>query len=139
MSDQPCLFDTEGLCTVHDEWCDRPGALLYRDDSDHVLVSTEAGTVAVSRNPRHDEVTLDDLCPNSGASKGVCGCVSCSNTTASERRILLDLIAELRDVPRSTRTESHGDVHWALPHIDAMHVDELLDRAEARLREVQGE
>ena len=76
------------------------------------------------QHPRHDEAAPDDLCPNSGASKGVCVCVSCSDTTASERRILLDLIAELVDM-----ADQGLDSGWAPLY-------EVADRAETRLREV---
>ena len=79
------------------------------------------------RHPRHDEAALDDLCPNSGASKGVCGCVSCSDTTASESRILTDLIVELRDTAA------------VYPGATGRLLREIAGSAEARLREVQGE
>lgn len=51
--------------------------------------------------------------------------VSCSETTASERRILLDLIAELR-----------GEEQWI---VSRAYLAEKADRYEQRLREVQGE
>ncbi len=83
------------------------------------------------RHPRHHEAALDDLCPNSGASKGVCTCVSCRDTTVSERRILTDLIAELR---RSSKPLPE-DRRFVSP----LHPLLAVERAEARLREVQGE
>jgi len=55
------------------------------------------------------------------------------------KKILLDLIAELRECPGGTRTESKGDVYWALPYIDALAAKDVIDRAEARLREVTGD
>lgn len=67
-------------------------------------------------------------CPTCEAINDVCGCPV---PPPPEREILTDLIAEL--------VGDDGDGHELTPDGDACTVCSAIDRAEARLREVQGE
>lgn len=83
-----------------------------------------------------NEATLDDLCPNSGASMGVCGCVMCEELINENKLIKHDLTSILTDLITELRNHPAGE-YCCCGWCDRDR--ERADRAEARLREVQGE